>query len=129
MDGDRLLTVLGIVLVLGVVGAAVFVGALIVNPPENPHDAPDADWRVDRINETSVRIVHAGGKPIPAEELLVTVDGNRRAFAASGRIATGDGLVVPAARGSNVELYWTGGRGGPVLLTRWGLEPSRTPGS
>jgi len=118
MDGDHLLTAVGIVLGLVVVGAVVFVGLLVVNPPDNPHDSPEANWTLDRPNDTHARIVHAGGEPVPAEVLLVIVDGNRREFAASGTIVEGDALVVPAAEGAVVELYWTGGRG-EVILKRW----------
>lgn len=120
MDGNRLLNTVGVVLVLAVVGGVVFVGALVVNPPENPQNAPEVNWTLERANDTHVRIVHAGGEPLGADELLVSVDGNRREFATSDpTVGEGDELVVRAAEGTNVELHWTGGERGAVFLARW----------
>lgn len=119
MDGDRLLDAVGIVLVLAVVASLLFVGMMVVDPPENTHDEPTTDWTLQRENDTHVRIVHAGGESVHADDLMVTVDGDRQTVTASGRVNEGDALVVAAEPGSNIELYWTGGRGGPVLLSTW----------
>lgn len=120
MDGDSILNAVGVVLVLAVVGAVAFVGLLIVHPPANPYDEPRANWTLDRVNGTYVRIVHDGGQAVPAEDLVITVDGHPRDFVGSGRLDEGDALLLRARTDSKIVLYWTGGPGRRVFLAGWG---------
>jgi hypothetical protein len=119
-DGDRLLNVLGVVLALFiVVGVVGVVLAGVSGPSSTGADAPDADWRLDRVNESHVRIAHGGGDAVPAADLVVTVDGVRRRVAWDGLVAEGDTGTVRADRGMIVELYWTNDVGERVKLRGW----------
>jgi hypothetical protein len=119
-DGDRLLNVLGVVLALfiivGVVGVVI---AGLSGPSSSGADAPDADWTLDRVNDSHVRVTHAGGDAVPAADLVVTVDGVRRRVAWDGLVAEGDTGAVRADRGMIVELYWTNDVGERIKLGSW----------
>lgn len=118
-DADLALDAIGAILIVGLIGGLVLVGVIATNPPELATGAPEADWTLDRINDTHVRIGHDGGEPVPASELLVTVAGNRREVPTRGNLRAGDTFIVRAERGEYVELYWTGGEGGPQSLATW----------
>lgn len=119
-DGDRLLNVLGVVLGLFiVVGIAGVVLAGIGGPSTGTDGAPDADWTLDRINESHVQLVHRGGDAVPATDLVVTVDGVRRRASWGGLVDEGDAGVVRADRGMVVQLYWTNDVGERIKLAEW----------
>lgn len=108
-DGDTVLRLVGAALVLGIVFAGGVV-ALNFDPPDRD-PGPDANWTVERINDSHVRVTHAGGDPVRVENLHVTVDGLERATNFSDPVAPGDTTVVPASDGSMVRVIWEGGRG------------------
>lgn len=121
-DGDRLLNVIGIVLVLAILAAiAILVLAAMSAPTsEGPSDGPTADWRLERVNETHVRVLHVGGDPVRASELVVTVDGNpRHPRWSAGTVSEGDTAVLLVREGQAVRLFWTGTPGDRELLARW----------
>lgn len=123
-DGERWLNAIGIVLALFVLaGLGLVALGVASSPPERADDAPDADWTVERVNATHVRVVHAGGEAIPAEEMEVTVEGYRRAVAWSGLLREGDGGTFEASRGKVVRLYWLGGQGLRERMDTWQLSP------
>lgn len=120
VDEDTLLTVAGVA-VVGVVLAGLVVAALAAaTAPQRATDIPDAEWSLERVNGTHVRIAHDGGEPVPAEELVVRVDGYERHADWRGVVAEGDAAVVQASRGQLVLLKWTGGsRNVEDELARW----------
>lgn len=106
MDGDTLLTVGGAAIV-GFLVVGLVVGALAAaTAPQRGADVPDAEWSLDRVNETHVRIVHAGGEAVPASELLVAVESYERQPAWTGSVSEGDATVVQAAADQTVRVYW-----------------------
>lgn len=107
-DGDTILRLVGVALVLGVVFAGGVV-ALQFDTPEQ-QQVPDADWAVERLNDTHVRVTHDGGDPVRTENLHVTVDGLERATDFTDPAAPGDSTVVPASDGALVRVAWEGGR-------------------
>lgn len=117
-EGDRLLRLIGAGVVLFIVVA---VGLLVLAaanaPPES--DAPRANWSIERVNASYTRIVHEGGDPIAAEDVVVTVDGYERSVTWSGRLTEGAAGVFRAREGQMVRLYWTGGHGDRVELDSW----------
>jgi hypothetical protein len=118
--GDRLLLLVGIVLF----GVLAFAFGVIVIGGMNPawgEDAPEAEWELDRVNDTHVGIVHGGGDAVDARELTVTVGGRERRVSWSGEVGPGDRGVLRAGEGDIVRLYWTGGRGTRDLLEEWRL--------
>lgn len=122
-DGDRLLTLVGVALVAFIVVAlgVLFLAASDAGDEASP--APDAEWELTRVNETHVRVAHAGGEPVGAEHLLVTVDGRpRRVSWPASRVGTDDGVVVPAESGSTVALYWERPTARRAVLARWQLD-------
>jgi hypothetical protein len=115
-DGDQLLDLIGGVLVVTLVvmlGIGVLVAA---NAPALRADPPDADWTIQQVNTTYVRIVQTGGEPVAASSLVVTVDGYKRHASWTGRVTPGDAVAVKASRTQVVRLYWVGGRGDRVQV-------------
>lgn len=117
-DGDRILTLVGIGLVLFLLSA---IGVVVLAAMAGPMGAepPNAQWRLERMNDSVVRITHAGGETVAASELVVTVDGFERDITWSGRIEPGDAGRLQATESSSIHLYWDGGRGDRVSLATW----------
>lgn len=116
-DGGRVLTAIGVVIVLFILMA---VAALVIAAASTTGtDVPDASWELDRINETHVRIVHAGGDAVDADRLVVSVDGYERTVTWSGEVGEGDGGSVFAQSGTEVTLYWTRERRPRTHLASW----------
>jgi len=106
-DGERLLDLVGVALAVALVAGLAMVIALgISGGPDGTEDAPVANWNPERINDTHVRIIHAGGDPVDTDGLVVTVGGNRRTVTWSKTLFEGDAGVVRARTGETVELYW-----------------------
>lgn len=120
-DSDsRLLTVIGVVLVAFIAFQLVVVALVFLNPPsERGAETPETTWRVERVNETHVRIAHAGGTTVDSSNLTVTVNGFERRASWPDRVGEGDESVVLADPGARVGLYWTGGEGNRDLLAQW----------
>lgn len=116
-DGDRLLDLVGVVLVLAVV-AALGVVALNLGSPPAGEGAPAANWTVERVNETHVRVVHAGGDPVRTADLRVTVDGLERDAAWTDPVTESERAVVAASEGTVVRVVWAGGRGDREVMHR-----------
>ena len=126
-DGDRLLTAIGIALVIGiVVGLGILILAAVNAPSDSAGHAPQATWTLDRVNTTHVRIIHAGGQPVSTANLSVTVNGVHRPVTWSGTLTEGDSGLVAAKSSAAVQLYWIGGRGDRVLFQRWELGNTET---
>lgn len=117
-DGDRILTLVGIGLVTLVL-AGIGVSILAATTGPTGAEPPNAEWRLDRVNDSFIQITHAGGDPVPAEELIVTVEGYERSVTWSGQVADGDSTIVRATENNAVHLYWKGGRGDQVSLGVW----------
>lgn len=121
-DGDRLLNIIGVVLVLAIIAALIILVMAAMSAPsaDDPAEGPAANWRMDRINETHVRVMHAGGEPVDTAHLVITVDGTPRHPQWSGTILTeGEGATVRVREGQPVRLYWTGTPGKRDVLARW----------
>jgi hypothetical protein len=118
-DGDRLLNLVGAALVLAVI---LSVGLLVVVAANGPTSTsgPDAEWTLSRVNDTHVRITHAGGERTHASNLVVTVDGRERRVSWTGELTREDSGVVHARASQVVRLYWLPDHGNRELLARWG---------
>ena len=113
-DGDRILDIVGVILVVGLV-VAIGVVALNFDPPEK-ESPPEAEWSIERVNGTTVNVTHAGGEPVRADELRVTVDSISRDTSWSDPVRPGDSTLVQAATGTKVRVVWLGGRGNRVVM-------------
>jgi FlaG/FlaF family flagellin (archaellin) len=116
-DGDSVLNLIGVVLVVALVVA---VGVLAINfdpPADDP--APSANWTVERVNATHVEVTHDGGDPIPTDELRVTVDSVRRSTDWPDPVVPGASAVVDASESARVRVVWVGGRGNRAVLESW----------
>lgn len=113
-DGDRILNLVGVALVLAV---AVALGVVAINfdPPEDATE-PGGNWSIERVDDSTVRVVRAGGEPLPADEIVVTVDGVRRNSDWTDPIVSGSSATVDASEGSLVRVVWTSGRGNRARL-------------
>lgn len=113
-DGDTILTLVGAALVVGLVVAGGVV-ALNFDPPAD-EDPPAANWTVERVNSSHVRVTHAGGDPVSTDELRVTADGLQRSTDWSDPVTPGESTVVDAVPGTNVRVVWQGGRANRVVM-------------
>ncbi|MFB6219511.1 MAG: hypothetical protein ABEH77_10130 [Halobacteriaceae archaeon] len=119
MDEDTLLTLAGAGLV-AFLAVGVGVGALAaVTADERGGNVPEAEWELERVNGSHVRITHAGGDPVPADDLVVRVEGYPRETGWSGVVEEGDATTVEASEGQTVKLKWTGGGRVEDTLASW----------
>jgi len=108
VDEDTLLTLAGVGVVgLVVVGLSV-AGLAAVTADERGGGAPDAEWSFERVNDSHVRIAHAGGDPVEPAELIISVDGYRQNVEWGGAVTEGDAVTVRVSDGQVVRVYWTG---------------------
>lgn len=115
MDGDTMLNLVGAAIVVAVVGGLVVVGLNIAGGSGGV-DAPDVNWTVERVDDTAVRITHAGGEPVRTDDLTVRVESYRRATDWSDPVSESESTVVQASEGSTVRIVWSPGRGDDVIM-------------
>lgn len=113
LSRDRKLDVLGAILAIGIVlGAGLAVFGAIEGSQGGGEPAPTVNFSVERINDTHVRLVHAGGDTVRGEELVLTVNNRERgqeSFPTS--FAEGEAAIVQVAEDRTIRVHWTGGRG------------------
>lgn len=120
MNDDRLIDVVGaVVVLLVVVAAAVLVLAGATAPSRQPAEPPDANWTIERVGVGTVNVTHAGGEPVDASQLVVSVAGVERSPGRSDVLTEGESLEVPARSGQRVALYWVASRDERALLAEW----------
>jgi FlaG/FlaF family flagellin (archaellin) len=128
-DGDQLLNLFGIVLVLALVGSLALVAIAATSVQQQSTTAPEADWTLTRINESHVRISHAGGDPVRTDRLSVAVDGTPHQLHWSATMLTEEEYgIVRAGEHTTVTLLWQRSEADRKMLKRWSL-PESTPTS
>ncbi|WP_049930367.1 type IV pilin [Halosimplex carlsbadense] len=115
MDGDTMLNLVGAAIVVAVAVGLVVVGLNIAGGSGNT-EAPDVNWTVERVDDTAVRITHAGGDPVRTDDLTVRVESYRRATDWADPVTESDSTVVQASEGSTVRIVWSPGRGDDVIM-------------
>ena len=108
-DGDRVLRLVGVALVLAVVIALGVVALNFDRPAADP--APGGNWSIERVDESTVTVERTSGEPVSADDIVVTVDGVRRNADWTDPIVTGSSVTVDASEGTLVRIVWTSGRG------------------
>ena len=79
IDDDRLIDVVGVVLVVLIVLAlAVIFIAGATAPSRDLGEPPDANWTIERVSDRDVNVTHSGGEPVAASDLIVSVAGVER---------------------------------------------------
>lgn len=122
LDGDRLLDLFGVALVLAIVGALVLLGLGASSVGEDPTPAPEVDWTLARVNESHVRLSHAGGEPVRADHLTVAVDGQpRRVRWSASTLVDGESGLVLASEGTRLTLVWEPSETDRRVLERWSV--------
>jgi hypothetical protein len=122
LDEDRLLDLFGIVLVLAIVGALALIGLGVTSAPQESTGPPETDWTLTRVNESHVRVSHAGGEPVRADLLTVAVDGQpRRVQWTTTMLTQGESGAVRADEGVRVTLIWQRSEADRRILERWAL--------
>jgi len=116
-DGDQILNLIGVVLVVAVV-VAVAVLALNFNPPEDD-PAPGGNWSVERVNDSHIQISRTDGEPVPADELQLAIDGVQRNVDWTDPVVPGASVTIAANDGVRVRVVWVGGRGNRATLESW----------
>lgn len=114
-DPDQYLTAAGVLLVVGVV-AALGVVALAASAGPGTAEAPNVDFTAERVNESTVRVTHAGGEPVDAENVVLVVDGIAQPASWSGHLTEGDSGLVDVSSGATIQVFYLGGRGDRILL-------------
>jgi hypothetical protein len=117
-DGDRVLDLVGVLLVIAVLGGLGIIAVGIANPGPDPQPTPEANFTFERVNESQVRITHAGGPPVAAADLLVIVDGLERNPGWESNVGEDDTGLVLATEGATVTVYWDGGRADKRVLSK-----------
>lgn len=121
-NGDRILRLTGVVLVFAIaVALAIIILAGAQGPPDD-NSGPDVNWTISRINETVVRIQHAGGEQIDASNLVVTVDGRVRHPSWPSSISEGDHAQLNVQSGQTVRIIWEAEPGSRTELAAKDVE-------
>lgn len=118
-DGDTVLNLVGIGLVVALL---IGLGVIALNFSPSDDGAPSANWTAERVNDTHVRVAHAGGDAVPNSEVVVTVDGTPRTATwngTSGAVTDGDATVVQVRRNQVVGVSWEAGHTERQTLERW----------
>jgi hypothetical protein len=119
-DPDRVLNLVGVALVVVVVFSVVALGISSLAADQGSDTAPEADWDLTRLNDTYVRITHAGGEPVPTPDLTVAVDGRARHPEWTDTTLTeGDSAVLRADADSRITLLWEQSQEKRYVLQRW----------
>lgn len=121
-DDDQLLTMVGGILVLGVLIALGVVIIAGLSAPDTASDAPEMSWTVDRINDSHVRLTHQGGDQVDSESLVITVNGVRRHPSWDETISEGDSAVIRAGSDELIRLYWERDAGKRIPLKSWRVD-------
>lgn len=120
IDDDRILDVVGAVLVVIIVLAvAVLVLAGATAPQRELPEEPAANWTIERVAVAEVNVTHAGGEPVDASQLVVSVAGVEHPPGRSDRLTEGESMTIPARSGQSVKLFWVAGRDERILLAEW----------
>jgi len=131
-DGDRTLTLVGLGLaVLLVVGTATLVMSA-TSVGSDAAERPTADWTLTKLNDSYVRVEHAGGEPVRADRLGVNAEGLARPVTWSNEVLVGGstGIIHVGSKG-RVALLWERSESQRALLGQWRLDnvtgPRATP--
>jgi len=108
-DGDRILRLVGVALVLAVVIALGVIALNFQRPADNPE--PGGNWSIERVDQSTVEVTRTDGEPVSPEDIVVTVDGVRRNAEWTDPIVPGSAVTVDASEGTLVRIVWTSGRG------------------
>lgn len=120
IDRIRTIDLIGVGLVLFIVLAlAVLVLAGATAPGRQPVEPPAANWTIERVDVGHVNLTHAGGEPVDASNLVVSVAGVERSPGRADVLTEGESLTIPSRSGQTVRLYWVGGRDERTLLDEW----------
>lgn len=121
-DGDQLLNILGIMLVLFLIlaFAVLILGAM--SAEQRSDEIPNAEWELQQVNESHVRITHTGGDPVQTGKISVTVNGIPRYPQWTATTLTeGKYGVVFVGDGETVTLLWQHSESERDVLQRWRL--------
>ena len=126
-DGDQLLNLIGAILVVFIIFSVVVLVLAAMSAQERSADLPEIDWELQQLNESYVRITHAGGNPVQTDKLSVTVDGTpRHPQWTSVTLTEGEYGVVRVGDGVTVTLLWQHSESERDVLQRWQLYRATT---
>lgn len=118
-DEERILNLVGVTLALVLV---VSVGLLALSSlsAQQPADVPDAEWSLSRVDDSHVRVAHAGGEPVAVANLTVAVDGRvRHPSWSDDTLTEGEYGVVRADANATVTLLLEREAAKRQVLARW----------
>lgn len=131
-DGDRTLTLVGLGLAVLLVGGTATLVMSATSVGSDAADRPAADWTLTKLNDSYVRIEHAGGEPVRADKLGVNAEGLPRPVSWSDEVLVeGSTGVVHVGSKGRVALLWERSESQRALLAQWRLAnvtgPRATP--
>lgn len=121
---DGVSEVIGAVLLISLVVAAVALVAVFINSQATPHNIPDVNFLVgsDNKNPPTLYLTHNGGDTLALGTFSVLVDGTMRSFSISGggtEWSLGKNLLIPLSLGEKPDtiilVYNATGSGGSVI--------------
>lgn len=117
-DEERILNLVGVALALVLV---VSLGLIALSAlSAQPADVPDAEWSLSRVNDSHVRVAHAGGEPVAVADLTVAVDGQvHHPSWSDDTLTEGEYGVVRADANATVMLLLEREAEKRQVLARW----------
>lgn len=121
---DGVSEVIGAILLISLVVAAVALVAVFINSQATPHNVPDVNFLVgsDNKNPPALYLTHNGGDTLAVGTFSVIVDGKMRSYSISGggtEWSLGKNLVIPLSTGEKpgriILVYNATGSGGSVI--------------
>lgn len=121
-DGEQLVNIFGMILVSLVVLSLALLVFSTVSTQQEP-EAPDAEWSLTQINDSYIRIEHAGGEPVSARNVTVTVNGRPVHPEWTAEVLTeNDSAIVRVSQDNRVRLLWQRSESDSDVLKRWNLS-------
>lgn len=126
-DGDQLLNIIGVILLVFIILSVAVLILAAMSAQERSVEQPETDWGLQQINESYVRIIHAGGEPVQTGKLSVTVDGTpRQPRWTATTLTEGEYGVVRVGEGTTLSLLWQHSESERDVLQRWQLSEATT---
>jgi len=110
-DDFELIDVFGAVvllLLLASVAVVVFATPEVSQRPE----PPEADWSIEKVNDSHIQIRHEGGEPVDPENLTIIVKEYPRPTewsmnGSDGLVREGDYTYIQISDDQDIALYWS----------------------
>lgn len=126
-DGDRLINLILLGLVVFLLGSVAVLAVSITFVQEESGAVPAAELELTRINDSHVRITHSSGERVRTANLSVTVDGVPVDARWSATVLReGEYGIVRVGDGHRLTLLWRHSETDRDVLQQWQLTRTAT---